>query len=62
MIPFKDFVLSEENKILYKKKVDKALKLDHYQENEVFSGHFNVIHEAIWLIAMEYFTNKNKGK
>jgi hypothetical protein len=60
MIAYKDFVLSEENRKTYSKVVENKLTLGHYHMNEVFAGHFNPVFEAIWIIAKEHFTKKQK--
>ncbi|HAT63933.1 MAG TPA: hypothetical protein DCS66_04930 [Flavobacteriaceae bacterium] len=60
MIKFCEFILKEENKKTYDPILKERIKLNHYQEKEVFAGHFNPAFESVWIIAKEYFTNSNE--
>ena len=45
---------------MYKPVLKEEIKLNHYQEKEVFAGHFNPAFESVWIIAKDYFSNPKK--
>ena len=56
MIKFCEYVLKDADKKAYKELIKKHIHINHYQENEIFAGHFNPVFEGIWVIAKEYFS------
>ena len=58
---FMNYVLSQKQNTLLKDRLADKLQLNHIQEYEVFCGHFNPVHEAIWILAKEHFTTKDKN-
>ena len=54
-------MLSQKQNTLLKDQIADKLQLNHIQEYEVFCGHFNPVYEAIWILAKEHFTTKDKN-
>lgn len=57
---FMNYVLSQKQNTLLKDRLADKLQLNHIQEYELFCGHFNPVYEAIWVLAEDYFTKKEK--
>lgn len=57
---FMNYILKQKQNTLLKDRITDKMHLNHWQEYELFSGHFNPIFEAIWVIAQEHFTNEKK--
>ena len=55
---FMEYALKNKDNDFLKDKIQKEIFLNHISENEVFSGYFNPIHEAIWIIAKDHFTKQ----